>query len=78
MFNRILTWIKYNPDNWYARSKITHSYDPGTKCKKDSRTEHDKYLDWANRSGLYQKLSDRQKKYLDKIEDILDRNDWNN
>jgi len=56
------------------KSKVSHSNSPKLKSHKNPKNNDDK-KDWSNRSGGYHKLSDPQKKYVDKISKILEQED---
>jgi len=72
--NKILYIIsKASLDSVSGKSQVTHTNSSKMTCHRNTRNSHDNKDDWANRSGFYSKLSDRQKQYVDKISDILDR-----
>jgi hypothetical protein len=75
MFNRIQSWMNHHSNNVNARSIITHANSSKMTSRKAHGDRECKKDDWANRSGLYHKLSDHQKEYLDKITRILNQED---
>jgi hypothetical protein len=59
------------------QSKVVYSKNVKLDSRKINKSVNPKKNDWANSSGLYRKLSDPQKQKLDKIIDILEREDRN-
>jgi len=74
--NKILYIIsKGSSDSVSGKSQVAHTNSSKMTCHRKTRNRHDNKDDWANNSGFYRKLSDRQKQYVDKISDILDLED---
>jgi hypothetical protein len=71
---KIVDLFKKDSSKVSRKSKVSTSKSPKMKSHKDQKANEDK-SDWANRSGVYKKLSDQQKKYLDKVNKLLDQED---
>jgi hypothetical protein len=78
VIKKILNMLKKNPEKSAGKSKVSVSNRIKSKSSRDPKP-NDQKDDWANRSGVYSKLSDGQKKYLDKLNKIIDKelDDWN-
>jgi hypothetical protein len=68
---KILNLFKKSPSNTTTKSNISNSSSVKMKSRRDTSADK-KTDDWANRSGIYHKLSDEQKKYLEKVSKIID------
>ena len=73
-FKKLAAWIK-GSGKVNGKRKVVYLGSSKMTSHKKNKAGHDKRADWSNTSGLYRKLSDRQKQYLDKITDIMDRED---
>jgi hypothetical protein len=68
MLDRILTSKKDNPESKIIYS--TNDYITDKKTRQDSAYNWD---DWASRSGIYRKLPENHKEYLDKVINKLEK-----
>jgi hypothetical protein len=71
---KLLNLLK-GSDKPTGKSKVTSSGNSKMKSHKKAKPGKNTVNDWASRSGMYRKLSDPQKKKLDKIINILDKED---
>jgi hypothetical protein len=67
VFKKLLTWKNNDSDKANARSGVVFSKNSEMKSKKNNSDSPYKWDDWANRSGIHQKLPENQKVYLDKV-----------
>jgi hypothetical protein len=70
----IVARIKKGSGKTEKKSSVTHSDNAKMKSRRDQRKSDDKDS-WANQSGIYSNLSERQKKYLEKVNKILEQED---
>jgi hypothetical protein len=68
---KILNLFKKSPGNTTTKSDVSHSSSVKMKSRRNTKADK-KTDDWANRSGIYHKLSDEQKEYLKKVSKIID------
>jgi len=68
MLTRILAW-----KNNSSKSKIIYSDSPDISEKKNMRDSVYNWDEWASRSGIYHKLPENHKKYLNKVISKLER-----
>jgi hypothetical protein len=74
--NKILNRLSQGSSgNVSEKSNAIHPKRSELTSHRDTKNRYDKKDDWASSSGFYFKLSDKQKQYVDKISDILDRED---
>jgi len=76
MFERILTWMNHNSDHVKATSKEPYSHHSLINFQNDKKIHYEK-TNWSSRSGMYQGLTDQQKRYLEKVNKILDEEERN-
>ena len=77
--NKIINMLSQGSSgNVNGKSKVSPTKSSELTSHGDTKSRYDKKDDWASSSGFYFKLSDKQKQYVDKISDILNRvdDDW--
>jgi len=73
----IVDRIRKGPGKTEKKSSVTHADTLKMKSRRDKIKSDDKDS-WANQSGIYSNLSERQKKYLEKVTKILEQEDADN
>jgi hypothetical protein len=73
-FQKVINLIKKS-GKASGKPKVVYLSNTKMNSRKNVKTGHDKREEWASHSGLYRKLSEPQKKKLDQIIAILDKED---
>jgi hypothetical protein len=76
LYNLLNRFSQKSSGNMNEKHKVNHLIK-GSKymLPPNYKRVNDKKDDWANSSGIYLRLSDKQKRYVEKISEILDRVD---
>jgi hypothetical protein len=73
VIKKIVKLFKKGSSKVSGKSKVTSSGNSKMKFHKKAKADKNAENDWASRSSMYRKMSDPQRKAMDKIINILDK-----